>query len=119
MTKLIEQKRPLGQSGRQSDRQSDRQSARQCPHPLAIDKFEGIFGPQLRRLSCLVCGHGWWESNGAVIGSTSAVGVVAKLAHDPRPMGWAAVETEWRRLEDEGLAPGRPELEHAQRLVPG
>lgn len=97
MSKLIEQERPLGQSGHQP--------ARQCTHPLAIDNLDGMFGLRLRRLSCLVCGHGWWESDGSVLGSTGALGVVAQLVPGPRPTGWVAVETEWRKLEDEGLAP--------------
>lgn len=30
-------------------------------------------------MSCLICRHGWWESDGAVIGSTSALRAVARL----------------------------------------
>jgi len=79
----------------------------QCPHSLALDKFEARFGRQLCRLSCLLCGDGWWENNGTVIGSTDALRLVAKLTGGPRPNGWAAAGREWRRLTDEGLAPTR------------
>jgi hypothetical protein len=79
----------------------------ECPHSLALDQFDARFGLQLRRLSCLLCGHGWWESNGAVIGSTEALRLLSKLADGPRPTGWAAAGREWRRLKDESLAPIR------------
>jgi hypothetical protein len=81
--------------------------AAECAHPLAFDRFDGRFGLQLRRLSCLECRHEWWESAGAVIGSTSALRVVASLVDGPRPTGWSAADTEWRRLEEESLAPKR------------
>jgi hypothetical protein len=83
------------------------QSAGECVHPLAMDEFNGRFGLQLRRMSCLICRHGWWESDGTVIGSTRALGAVARLAGGPRPTGWAAADREWRKLADEGLAPLR------------
>jgi hypothetical protein len=76
----------------------------ECTHSLALDKFEGKFALQLRRLSCLLCGYGWWDSDGAVIGSTQALSLVAKLTDGPRPTGWAVAETEWRRLAEESLA---------------
>ena len=55
------------------------QAAADCAHPLALDRFDGKFGPRLRRLSCLNCGQGWWESEGTVIGSTSALRAVGPL----------------------------------------
>lgn len=82
-------------------------SPAECAHSLALDKFEAKFGLQLRRLSCLLCGHGWWDSDRVVIGSTEALAMVAKLTDGPRPTGWAEAETEWRRLEEESLAPVR------------
>jgi hypothetical protein len=78
-----------------------------CTHPLALDKFEAKFGLRLRRLSCLLCGHGWWESNDGVIGSTEALRLLAKLTDGPRPTGWAVAEKEWRWLDEESLAPLR------------
>jgi len=76
-----------------------------CAHALAFDKFDGRFGMRLRRLSCLVCGREWWDSDGVVIGSTGALRVVAMLSEGPRPTGWAAAEREWQRLAEESLAP--------------
>jgi hypothetical protein len=76
-----------------------------CPHSLALDMFDARFGLRLRRLSCLLCGHGWWESGGTVIGSTEALRLVAVLSDEPRPVGWAAAEKEWRKLTEESLAP--------------
>jgi hypothetical protein len=88
---------------------SPESSTAKCAHPLALDKFDGKFGLHLRRLSCLMCSRGWWESDGVVIGSTSALRVVAKLAEaeGPRPTGWATADREWRRLEEESLTPVR------------
>jgi hypothetical protein len=77
----------------------------ECTHSLALDNFEDRFGPRLRRLTCLLCRQGWWESNGAVISSTEALRLVAELTDGPRPTGWAAAESEWHRLEEESLAP--------------
>ena len=95
MCKVIERERTL-----------DRPAA-QCTHPLALDKFDGRFGLKLRRLSCLVCGDGWWESEGTAIASTNALAAIAKLVGGQRPTGWAAAEREWHRLEEESLAPLR------------
>jgi hypothetical protein len=95
MCKVIERERTV-----------DRPAA-ECSHPLALDKFDGRFGLKLRRLSCLVCGDGWWESDGTPIGATNALAVIAKLVAGPRPTGWAAAEREWQRLEEESLAPVR------------
>ena len=95
MRKVVERERTL------------ERPAAECAHPLALDKFDGRFGPQLRRLSCFMCGHGWWESEGAVIGSTSALRMVARLVDGPRPTGWSAADREWRKLEEESLAPVR------------
>jgi hypothetical protein len=98
MSNVIEHAQPLGGTATEY-------TATECTHPLAIDTFDGIFRLQLRRLSCLVCRSGWWDSNGAVIRSTDAVGLLSALTAGPRPTGWAAAEREWRRLADEGLAP--------------
>ncbi len=95
MCKVIERERTLDRP------------ATECAHPLALDKFDGRFGLKLRRLSCLVCGGGWWESDGTAIGSTNALAVIARLIKGQRPTGWAAAEREWRRLEEESLAPLR------------
>jgi hypothetical protein len=84
---------------------SAEQAATGCAHPLALDRFDGTFGRQLRRLSCLKCGQGWWESEGAVIGSTRALGVLARLVDGPRPTGWSAADREWQYLREESLVP--------------
>jgi hypothetical protein len=95
MPNLIQQEQPLAQL----------HMGGTCTHPLAIDRLEGVFGGQLRRFFCLVCEQGWWESNGHVVNSTAALGLIARLAGTPRPRGWRAREVEWQRLEDDGLVP--------------
>jgi hypothetical protein len=76
-----------------------------CTHPSATDRLEGIFGEHLRRFFCFACEHGWWESNGSAVGSTAALGLIARLAKSPRPRGWQSRETEWQKLADDGLVP--------------
>ena len=76
-----------------------------CTHPLATDRLEGIFGEHLRRFFCFACEQGWWESNGSAVGSTAALGLIARLAKSPRPRGWQSRETEWQKLADDGLVP--------------
>lgn len=86
---------------------SDQQPPAECAHPLALDNFDGRFGLQLRRMSCLICRLGWWDSDGTVLASTSALRALARLVEGPRPTGWAAADSEWRKLTEECLAPLR------------
>ena len=95
MPNLTQKERPMAQL----------HMAGTCTHPLAVDRLEGRFGGQLRRFFCLVCEHGWWESNGNAVRSTVALGLIGMLAETPRPRGWQAREAEWQRLEDDGLVP--------------
>jgi hypothetical protein len=95
MLNLIQRERPVSQV----------HMAGTCTHPLAVDRLEGRFGGHVRRMFCLVCEHGWWESNGRAIGSTAALGLISMVAKSPRPMGWLANEAEWQRMEDNGLVP--------------